>query len=422
MKQFFIFFAVFMIGITGLSAQEFVGNDQGNDQITAISISGLKKTKPHIIERPLDKFIGRNAADVDINEVIAIVKDSGIVEPLSVEIKDTIGDNQEGNGKTLVVTVQEKWSIFPIPLFSITSHGWNVGGAFMDANAFGLKDNVMVMGSYGTDGWMANVMFIDPPDGVGDYGWNIMGMFFYQDKENMDQTGEQILRRYNSISINPSIGLSYKLTESVTPSISVAYRNVALRDTESPVNAPENGVHAISLSQALGYSHDTWDGYFLNEISAALKYTATIVIGDKDAHSIAFNGTWNQTIVPSLRLTAKTGIIFATPSSSPFFESSPINAAVNILPQKYSAVDFSGISVGLEQFLFAVPFGSVSISAAYQAVYSNSELLRNQFDHGVVAMLQLYLSRVAIPGIGLGGAYNVAKNTWEYAFNIGMQF
>jgi hypothetical protein len=37
-------------------------------------------------------------------------------------------------------------------------------------------------------------------------------------------------------------------------------------------------------------------------------------------------------------------------------------------------------------------------------------------------MLQMYLSRVAIPGVGLGGAYNVDKNTWQYAFNIGMAF
>jgi hypothetical protein len=119
---------------------------------------------------------------------------------------------------------------------------------------------------------------------------------------------------------------------------------------------------------------------------------------------------------------AKSAVIFATPSSSPFFESSPINATVNILPQTYSAVDYSSLSAELEKSLYKFKWGLISISAGYQIVYSNSELLRNQFDHGPVAMAHLFLNRVAIPAIGLGGAYNVSKNTWQYAFNVGMNF
>jgi hypothetical protein len=37
-------------------------------------------------------------------------------------------------------------------------------------------------------------------------------------------------------------------------------------------------------------------------------------------------------------------------------------------------------------------------------------------------MLQMYFNRIAIPGMGLGGAYNADKNTWQFAFNIGMMF
>jgi hypothetical protein len=36
--------------------------------------------------------------------------------------------------------------------------------------------------------------------------------------------------------------------------------------------------------------------------------------------------------------------------------------------------------------------------------------------------LQMYFSGLAIPGVGLGGAYNVDKNTWQFAFNVGMLF
>jgi hypothetical protein len=355
--------------------------------------------------------------------VIAVLQSTGIVEPLTVEIEDSRdGDGNVIPGRVLAVTVREKWSIFPIPFFSVNSSGWSAGGAFMDANAFGIKDTMMLMGSYGANGWMANAMYIHSPVSIGSFGWNLMGMFLFQDKESVDQKGEEIQRRFNSMSINPSIGLSYKLTDLITPSIGVSYRNVILRDTESPINAPEDGVQAISITPGIGITHNTWDGYFLNEKSASLKYNYVFVIGADDGHSVSLNGVVNHSIIPGFRVTAKTGIVFATPSASPFFESYQRNAAVNSLPSGYSAVNFSGISLGLEKYLFKFKFGMVSISAAYQAVYSNGELLHNQFDHGPVAMLQMYFSRIAIPGMGLGAAYNVDKNTWQFAFNIGMMF
>jgi hypothetical protein len=34
----------------------------------------------------------------------------------------------------------------------------------------------------------------------------------------------------------------------------------------------------------------------------------------------------------------------------------------------------------------------------------------------------MYFSGLALPAMGLGGAYNVDKNTWQFAFNIGMAF
>ncbi|GHV33677.1 hypothetical protein AGMMS4952_25800 [Spirochaetia bacterium] len=85
------------------------------------------------------------------NEVIAVIQATGAVEPLTVEIED----NPDGNGKTLAITVRDKWSIFPVPFFGISQSGWSVGGAFMDTNFLGRKDMLMVTGSGGTSGWMA---------------------------------------------------------------------------------------------------------------------------------------------------------------------------------------------------------------------------------------------------------------------------
>jgi hypothetical protein len=391
--------------------------EDGN-RITTVSITGLKRTKPRVIEPSLQKFIGRDAESLDQNDVYAVVQSTGVLETLSVEIRD----NQEGDGKILAVTVREKWSILPIPFGSINSSGWSVGGVVMDTNAFGLRDTMMLMGLFGTGGLTASLMYLHSPKGVGEFGWNVMGFFSLDEDELTDQTGDKTLRRFNSMSIRPSVGLSYQLSELVTAGIGLTYKNIMLRDTENPLNAPENGTQGISLSPNIGIHHNTWDGYFLNENRASLKYEYTFVIDGDAVHSASLNAAFNHSFIPGFRLTAKSGLVFSTPSASPFFESPPMSAAVNILPTGYAAAQMAGVSAGLEKSLFKFSFGTVSVSAAYQAVYSHSDLLPRQFDHGPVAMLQMYFSRLAIPGVGLGAAYNVDKNIWQYAFNMGMTF
>jgi hypothetical protein len=224
------------------------------------------------------------------------------------------------------------------------------------------------------------------------------------------------------MSIHPTAGLSYQLSELVTAGIGLSYQNVMLRETEHPLNESANGTQGISLSPNIGIRHNTWDGFFLNENHASLKYEYTLVVGGDDVHSVSLNAAFNHSIIPGFRFIARSGMVFSPLSASPFFESSPMNAAVNILPASYSAASIAGISVGLEKCLFKFKLGTVSLLAAYQAVYSHSGLLPHQFDHEPVAILQMYFSRLAMPGMGLGAAYNVDKDIWQYAFNMGMTF
>jgi hypothetical protein len=318
--------------------------------------------------------------------------------------------------------VRDKWSVFPIPIAGISSGGWNAGGVMIDANAFGVKDTIMAMGLFGGGVITTSVMYINSPDDIGKFGWNVMGFFSLQENENTDQTGRQTLRRYNSMSIHPLVGLSYLLSEHIVPSLSLSYQYVTLRDTENPINDPENGVHGITLSPSVIIRDtSTWDGYFLNENQITAKYDLSFIINGGNAHSFSINTAFNHSFIPGFRFTAKGGAFFATPSASPFFELSP-SSIVNILPTSYSARNFAGLSTGLEKYLFKFSQGTVSLSAAYQVVYSHGDLSAHQFDHGPTVMLLMYFSRLALPAVGLGGAYNASKNAWQYAFNVGMSF
>jgi hypothetical protein len=212
------------------------------------------------------------------------------------------------------------------------------------------------------------------------------------------------------------------LSEHIVPSLSLSYQYVTLRDAENPISAPEKGVQGITLSPSVIIRNTgTWDGYFLNKKQITSKYDFSFIINGGNVHSVSINTAFNHSIIPGFRIAAKGGAVFAAPSASPFFELSP-SSTVNILPTGYSTRNFVGLSIGLEKYLFKFSQGMVSLSAAYQTIYSHGDLSAHQFDHGPVAMLLMYFSKLALPAVGLGGAYNVSRNAWQYAFNAGMSF
>src|SRR5215469_4943794 len=75
---------LFLLLSTFLYAQDYA--EASEDLIAGLSISGLKKTKLSIAERPLLRFIGIKKNELDTNEVWATIINTGSLEPLSVEI------------------------------------------------------------------------------------------------------------------------------------------------------------------------------------------------------------------------------------------------------------------------------------------------------------------------------------------------
>ena len=413
----FLLFTVLSLPVFSQVQENPSGSNQDEHIITAISVTGLKKTKPYVIEKLLQKYIGRVVEDIDINDVYATIKDINILEPLSVEITG----NETSDGKTLVITVHEKWTIFPIPFFFINSSSWMVGGALIDTNAFGIMDLINLGGGYGSDSWTANLMYIRSPKAVGDFGFMFMGMFTDQETEKTEQTGEDVLQRFSSLNISPGGSVSYLATELINISFHFSYQYIMLTEKDNQINAPLNDIHAFGLSPRIGLRKTSWDGYLVSEKSASLGFNYRFVIGVDDTQSVAFNAVYNHPIIPGFLVTTKAGVLYSSPTSSPFFEST-LGSTVNILSSKYSVLNYAAASVGLEKYLFKFSFGTVSIAAAYQLAYSDGNVLHNQFDHGPVATLQMYFSKLAIPGIGLGAAYNVDKNNFQFAANIGMAF
>ena len=382
--------------------------------ITAVRITGLKRTKPHTAEEPLRRFIGQDAANLNTDQVKAALIDQGILEPLSV----TVEDDAQGTGKILVVAAREKWALFAIPVFFAGSGGISAGAALFDANAFGLNHKMAVTGMYQTGGWLAMALYMAPPGGEGRFGWNA-SVFFSEGERKHSDAHDETLRRFNTRFITASLSPQYQISGALSAAFRVSYINTMLLDTENPVAAPDSGMQFIQAGPELSIRKTGWDGYLLSEESAALKYHLFQDLASPVWHSLSFQGVYEKSLIPGFRLNIRGGGLLRH-DAPVLLESGPSDAGVNILPGSFSARHYAGISLGLEKYLYRFSFGTVSLLAAWQMAYSNGPLLGNRFDYGVTGSLRFYMSRLAIPAVGLGVSYNIPADYFQFSFSIGM--
>ncbi|MDR2795725.1 MAG: hypothetical protein LBB47_03325 [Spirochaetaceae bacterium] len=390
--------------------------NESGQTITEFAISGLTRTKPHIVEAALAPFMGCVADTVDINSVYAALLDTGILEPLAVEIRDAENDD----GKTLVVSVREKWSVFPIPILFAAEEDVSGGVFFVDTNAFGLNDKFFSGGMYGIDGWMLVSGYVHSGR-KGLPGWSLSGSFAQSERKDSNQNGEDV-RRFALDSGSVSAGLSYNFAGMpLSAGLRFSYRQINLKESESPLREPETGARAFGSSAGLSMRRSRWDGFLLSEDSLSADYGFTAGLEGFSFHELSLRGTYQKSMLPGFRIKLHTGLLYQ-PDVPALFESSPHAAQVNILPESFKARHYAGASFALEKYLFKMSAGTVSAMAAYQAVFSDGPVLGRRFDHGAAASVVFYLSKLAIPAVGLGFAYNVPAEHFLFAFSLGMSF
>jgi len=423
LKNTFVFYrlpillvGIFLLcGVPSLMAQndgEYEEEGEVN-RITDISITGLGRTRLSTAERPLRRFIGLEADELDPNEVLTAIIATGILEPVSVEVE----------GGVLVVEVRERWSIFPIPLVMGGSGGLSGGLAFFDANAFGLNDQFFVAGFYHPNGWMASLGYIRSSRGGRAPGWSGMGAFSRAERHDRNQTSD-VLRRFELDTISLRTGLHFPLlkdSDLLSSSLLFSFNDSILRNQANALYGPDSSLRLFGTGKDFAIRRNSWDGFFLSQEAASIRYSFYTDFNGVYFQSVRFQGTWERSLIPGFRFNLRTGLIFQ-PDAPILSESSPGVAQVAILPREFSARNYAGMSAGLEKSIFRVAAGTLSLSVAYQAVYSYGSILGESIDHGCFAMVFFYLHRLAIPALGLGVAYNVSRNYFQGFFSFGMSF
>jgi len=389
--------------------------------ISKISVLGLKRTKARVPEKLLSRFLGTSVSDLNEETVITILLETGIFEDIEVRTKQA-EDGSSDTGTTLEVTVSEKWSIIPLPVFVASSDGLTAGAGLIDANAFGLNDKIFAIGLLLPDGWMTSLAYVNVPDSERDLRWSVSGFFSSQDKTLVDQN-EDSIRRYASDAARASFELGFPLIRSakypLEASLGAFFSELGVREASSPLAQPDGG-RVVGLKTGLSLRGSSWDGVFLSERQASLSWTYNYGLLNDSYQSLNFRSSYDYAPFPGLRLNLRGAAVYA-PETPAVFEDGPFSIGNTILPSDFSARNLAGISAGFEGRIIKFPFGVLSALLSYQVAFTDGPILGTGFVHGPAGGVRVYVAKVAIPALDAGAAYNVETGIFKATFGIGMR-
>ena len=412
--KFLLIFCIFLfIFSVQLLADE--NSTASSGSITQIEIIGLRRTREETVLFPLERFLGRDASLLDVNDVQAVIRNVGVVEPVNIELIES------DNGFILRLTVAERWSIFPFPLIMAGSGSWTLGLFLADTNAFGLANQLAGGVIYGSSGLSVISVYNHNAGRSRFPGWNIMFMYGNQEVKNTDSS-ENVYRLYNINSLRISLGLNYPVNDILSVSTSHSFTNIALEDNTNKISPPENGAMLLGNSINLSLRSSNWDGIFLSQRSLSLRYGYTYDFLGSYSHETGLRLVFEHSIIPGFRITS-TGNASWRPgtghSTDIYTESGPPG---EILPSGFSASSYAGISLGLEKNLMQFSWGNISVLASWQTVLSYNSITGNDFNHGPSGGIRLFLSRIALPALGAYFAYNMSADLFQMGFSMGMGF
>ena len=415
MKKILFCLLPLIISLNPLWSNEQIINDR---IITSIQVSGLRRTREEIVIPSLERFLGRDADSMDPNEVNAVILDMIILEPINVELIDS------SDGVILVVHVEEKWSIFPVPLVTSGSGGTNFGLFIAETNAFGMRDQIAVGGMYRRSGWMLMAMYQFNPRRTGGVGWNANFTYNRNEITNID-SNETLLRRYSTELLRLSFGIRLPLNEISTASFNLSFSNINLLDNPNAMGAPETGARLFRFNPGITFRLSSFDGILLSQKSISLDYGFNLLFFNKPYHQAELRTIFEHSFLPGLRMVYRSGIILTSGTDSqtdPLFEHNPQRAQVNILPNNFSAKHYAGFSLGLEKSLLSFSWGTFSLLGSWQLLFSGGPPAFFQLNHGPSAGFRFYLNRLALPALGLDFAYNIQTRRRQFSINMGMSF
>ncbi|WP_319559072.1 hypothetical protein [Marispirochaeta sp.] len=376
--------------------------------IDHLIIHGLNRTKLSVVEKMLEPYIGIPADELDTAEVHTVLQESGLFYDAEVSL-----EYDDPASVSLVVSVQEKWTLIPIPVILGDKNGIAGGGTLIETNAFGLNHKAFLAGFFSAARYTFFSSYMTPPGKSFPFGLATVAAFS-NGKTTVTDDREDELLSYDERDLTLLLGLSYDLNPLISLSAGFGYRDATVDD------GPVPSARMLPVSAEISVKKSDWNGVFLSRCFAKFESTWSIAMEEDPYLSLRGECAWQQPLTKRLRLMLGASG-FRADKAPLVFSEGPSAAGVAILPGDFRSNSLAGTSWGIEGVFADFGAGMFSTFLSYQAAFAEDITGDSVFARGPHFGLRCYLKKVAFPALDMGAAYNAETGIWNTAFSIGMQ-
>ncbi len=389
-----------------------------------VKIEGNKKTKASTIRR-LAKIRGECVPEEGLDA--ADIKQKLLNAHLFSEVEVNIEEGVET--EVVNIRVKEKWTIIPVPVFYTSGEKSGGGLMVLESNLLGRKKMLVVGGSYSNVGNKYEAIYIDDAFFGTDGIFVVRPLFIERDIFQYDDE-EEIYGYHEKYSLFFTI-FGWKITDHIAPGLGLIYRYRDMSEAEDYVAPPEQHHSNGAMFNLRVTNTDYTDYYDKGHLGTVVLEHAIEEFGADTIYG-RFKVTWDFTY-PVWKVLSRTfveaGISFGEDVSiSNYFRLGGSKGRRGVPDRGVWVDDYLSLSQAFEQELYEHKLGTLTITEFGDLLFTEREGglsadPRPFRTYGALGLgLRVYLKDIAIPAVGVDGAYGFRNEGFHVTAYIGQAF
>lgn len=182
----------------------------GERAIASVGVEGLHRTRPGVVAQWLVCMPGQPLSTCDLAAIHERLDRLGIFSEIDVGLADAPA------GVDVTFRIEEKWTLYPVPMLWYTPGTELAGLVVAEANLLGYNKGLAVGGVYSNRGWYTIAGYNDPNIGF-TQGWGSMHTFLGRSTVENDAPDGSIAQSFDMTRFDFEWSLGYTFWDRVSP-------------------------------------------------------------------------------------------------------------------------------------------------------------------------------------------------------------